>query len=133
MKSEEFVSTLVVTEDMVRYVESVTRKQVRCSRWFSYRAGRITASLMKSVVASNVSCPSVSLLKQICYPEQNQFQAASTRWGKDHENDAQEAYLTCQRPQHCNFSCTVSGLFFKQRRALHCSHSGCCCELWLLR
>ena len=48
LKACESVS-LNITQEMADSVEDATRNQSRSKLWFKYRAGRITASRMKSV------------------------------------------------------------------------------------
>ena len=38
-----------VTTEMAEAVEKATRDQIDSSLWFRYRAGRVTASIMKAV------------------------------------------------------------------------------------
>ena len=59
----------MITEEMAVLVELETRDQSNCKLWFTYRAGRITASRMKSVCHTDSSNPSQSLVKTIVYPE----------------------------------------------------------------
>ena len=50
-----------------------TRKQSDSKLWFEQCAGRVTASKFYSVLHTNQSQPSVSLIKSICYPEAVRF------------------------------------------------------------
>ena len=50
-------------------VEECTRGQSKCRAWFEQRAGRITASKLRKALLTNHIQPSVSLVKNICYPE----------------------------------------------------------------
>jgi len=65
-------------------LEEETRQQSLSKTWFSYRAGRITASNMMAVVKTNGAMPSPSLIKRICYPEVFKFSSVATRY--DNEN-----------------------------------------------
>lgn len=96
---------------MVTRVESNTREQSKCLKWFTYRAGRITASLMKSICATSVSQPSVSLVKRICYPEKHKFSSAATEWGLQHENAALSSYKAKAVQQHKDFVLRKTGVF----------------------
>ena len=49
-----------VTSEMVEAVERATRDQSGSNLWFKYRAGRITASRMKSVCHSDPANPAQS-------------------------------------------------------------------------
>ena len=55
-------------------MEQETRKQSDSKVWFEQRAGRVTASKLYSILHTNQSQPSVSLIKPICYPETDCFQ-----------------------------------------------------------
>ena len=65
---------------------------------------------MKAVCATNVTKPSVSLIKAICYPEAMLFKSAATTWGCDHEREARTAYLKDMVTQHTHFEIRESGL-----------------------
>lgn len=114
MKAESYMSHLTITNSMVTHVELSTRAQSRCSKWFLYRAGRITASSMKAVCGTRVAAPSISLLRRICYPEECPFQSASTKWGQEYETDAARAYMRLKRKDHESFSCRVCGLYLSR-------------------
>ena len=60
-------------------VEQHTKEQSKSRLWYSYRAGRITASKFKAAVSTDGAMPSQSLIKSICYPEQHKFSSASTK------------------------------------------------------
>ncbi|XP_064479141.1 uncharacterized protein LOC135392355 [Ornithodoros turicata] len=61
LRANSFLCELVITEDMAEHVEATTRLQSRCPKWYAYRAGRITASVMKSVCSTSITRPSMSL------------------------------------------------------------------------
>ncbi len=60
-------------------LEKCTRDQSRCKLWHIHREGRITASNVKAVIATNPSMPAQSLIKRICYPQAFKFSTESTR------------------------------------------------------
>lgn len=62
-----------VTENMAVNVEKCTLGQKDSQEWYRYRAGRVTASVMKAACSTNPDNPSISLLKRICYPSQSQI------------------------------------------------------------
>ena len=47
-----------------------TRSQAKSILWFEYRAGKVTASFMKSVCHTDSANPAWSLVKSICYTEE---------------------------------------------------------------
>lgn len=95
-----------------------------------FRAGRITASKFRAAVTTNKDMPSLSLIKQICYPDAFKFSSESTkyvvvvffftllvmiiflycRWGCRHEIDAIEAYHK-KMAHHQNIQLTNAGFF----------------------
>ncbi len=64
---------IVVTPAMADLVEMETREQANSKLWFTYRAGRVTASKMKSVCCTDSANPSQSLIKGLVYPEAFRF------------------------------------------------------------
>ena len=58
-----------VTAEQQSNVEVATRKQHLSKNWFHFRTGRITASKIYRVYHTTVTNPSISLIKEICYPE----------------------------------------------------------------
>jgi len=68
-----------VTTSQINAVEKETREQSGSKIWFRQRAGRITASRLKSVLHTSVEKPAKSLIKCICYPEAHRFSNQATR------------------------------------------------------
>ena len=58
-----------VTPDECQAIETSTRKQSLSKVWYQQRAGRITASNLKSACKTSAAKPAKSLVKSICYPE----------------------------------------------------------------
>ena len=52
----------------VERLASLTAKQSQSRDWYRFRAGTITASKFHAVVHTQIESPSVSLLKDVCYP-----------------------------------------------------------------
>lgn len=71
---------IVLTDEMAKLVEQETRDQSKSKLWFTYRAGRITASRMKSACHTNTANPSQSLVKAVAYPEAFKFSSDATSW-----------------------------------------------------
>ena len=71
-------NSLVVTKKQATNLEKETRKQAKTRMWFHYRAGRITASKLKSAACTDPAQPSQSLIKAICYPESIKFRSKAT-------------------------------------------------------
>ena len=95
---------------MALAVEKETRKQYGCKLWFTYRAGRITASRMKAACHTDPNNPSKSLIKAICYPEAYRFVSSATAWGCSHEKSARDMYIETMKDRHSSFAVTESGL-----------------------
>ncbi|KAH7959887.1 hypothetical protein HPB49_014737 [Dermacentor silvarum] len=110
-RSEMFLAELQVSEEMVNYVESSTRMQSKCPKWYAYRAGRITASVKKSVCCTSTDTPSVSLIKRICNPYKQKLSASATAWGLRHEFDALCSYARGRKKHHLNFSYSKTGVW----------------------
>ncbi|XP_059174981.1 uncharacterized protein LOC131955049 [Physella acuta] len=91
-------------------IEAATRDQSHSKEWFRQRAGRITASRMQACCNTNLAQPSMCLVKQICYPQQQTFQSPGMRWGCEHESFAFQQYAQSWGAQHINFKITKSGL-----------------------
>ena len=64
----------------------------------------MTASRFKAAVCTDLTQPSQSLLKTICYPESYKFSNAATRWGCEHEKSARDAYVAKVAVNHRNFT-----------------------------
>lgn len=107
LKACEMVE-VVVTEEMAKSVEKETKHQSNCKLWFTYRAGRITASRMKSICRTDPAKPSQSLIKAVCYPEAFKFSTKSTLWGCTHEKEARDTYMRAMTESHMHVDFTVA-------------------------
>ena len=105
----ELVTINVNNEDVTK-IEMFTRDQSKSSAWYTQRAGRITASVMKSVCATNPGNPARSIINRVCYPDSTKFKTAATAWGCEHESSARTAYVSLMESTHTAFSCKESGL-----------------------
>ena len=99
-----------LTSEMAQSVEKATRSQSNSKLWFSYRAGRVTASRMRAVCHTSIANPSQSLIKSICYPEAFSFVSKQTEWGCKHEKKARDIYCRINYRSHDNFQVLDSGL-----------------------
>lgn len=52
------------TEQDIKDIEILARAQSKRSEWFTYRAGRITASNRKSVCSTRIDAPAISSIKK---------------------------------------------------------------------
>ena len=79
----------VVTADQAKLVESKTQGQASSRIWFQQWSGRVTASKLKSVICTDPSQPSPSLIKSICYNlEMCKFTSDACTYGCKHEAEA---------------------------------------------
>ena len=69
---------------------------------------------MKAACHTDPAYPSISLIKQICYPHLFHFSSKATKWGYDHESVAIALYAENMGEQHSNFYCFNSGLFIHE-------------------
>ena len=99
-----------ISEEEVRNVEDLTKKQSKCKHWFDFRAGRITASKMKAACRTNTEKPSIDLLKKICYPTKCIFQNDATKWGIEKEHQAKCDFLVLFKQTHENGNLVDCGL-----------------------
>ena len=100
-----------VTPDQCLGVEENTRGQSKSSLWFQMRAGRVTASRLKSVCCTDPAQPSLSLIISICHPEMSRFKTAATVYGCEHEAQARNRYSAMFSPSHDSFEVKTCGLF----------------------
>ena len=99
-----------VTDEMAQAVERETRAQSNSKLWFTYRAGRITASRMKSVCCTDPADPAQSLVKAVSYPESFKFTTKATSWGCKHEKFARDVYTKTMTGKHNDFAVRDTGL-----------------------
>lgn len=109
-KCDEIYDTVSISVEQASAVEQETRKQSDSKVWFEQRAGRVTASKLYSVLHTNQSQPSVSLIKSICYPEAVRFFSNACTYGCKHEDDARSIYTERMKMDHSSFSVKSSGL-----------------------
>eukprot|EP00117_Sycon_ciliatum_P026092 scpid48939/ scgid21499/ Inhibitor of growth protein 1 len=109
-RCEELFVSISVSAEEATCIESASRDQAKSKAWFDYRAGRVTASRFKAAARSDVSQPSISLIKTICYPHSVLFSSKATRWGCDHEDEARRQYIESHHLDHRRFAVSDSGL-----------------------
>ena len=101
--------TIDINKEQCLLIESSTREQSNSRIWYQQRAGRITASKLKSVCHTKVEKPSQSLIKSICYPELHKFSNDATKWGMKYEDVARKAYVGEMEANHEDFTLSDSG------------------------
>ena len=99
-----------MNHEQAQKLEEATRNLHQSKLWFKYRAGRVTASHLKAAVHTDVTQPSQSLIKQICYPESRGGTSEAQEWGLKNEKTARDTYCSSVKKKHLNFTMSSSGL-----------------------
>ena len=108
-KCEEVYSSYSISPEQAKSIEEETREQSKSKLWFQQRSGRVTASKLKLAVHTDITQPSQSLIKSICYPENNQFKSQATSWGCEHETIALKEYKLKQNKNHTDLCLSKGG------------------------
>lgn len=111
-----FARAFTVEPKVCQAVEMATKDQSASSVWFAFRAGRVTSSTVYAACRTSLSKPSISLIKKMCYPEEQQFFSAATDWGKRKEPVARKAYISAMTAKHEQFVCRSSGLHISTKK-----------------
>ncbi|KAL2077859.1 hypothetical protein ACEWY4_027363 [Coilia grayii] len=99
-----------ITHIQAAQIEQRTKGQLTSSLWFAARAGRITASSMHSVYATDIHSPALSTVKRVCYPQHGPVTPATT-WGVKQEERARQEYISRTNPKHHNQEVQTCGFF----------------------
>ncbi|KAJ8930183.1 hypothetical protein NQ314_017047 [Rhamnusium bicolor] len=91
-------------------IETETKTQTKCKAWFVCRRGRVTASKFKRCCRTNVDNPSISLIKEICYPTVHRYKIKALDYGCLHEKDAFKDFSSMMKETHKNFTIENMGL-----------------------
>ena len=97
--------------EQIKLVEGTTRSYSQGTGFFNHRAGRIGASRSGAVFHTNLSLPSQSLIKTICYSGLYKLNTTAVKHGCKHEDAAIQAYETVMKKSHTNFQVKKCGLF----------------------
>ncbi|CAC5418196.1 unnamed protein product [Mytilus coruscus] len=100
-----------VTEEQAKAVENSTREQSNSKLWYRFRAGRMTASKMKSACCTDPTLPAQSFIKSVCYPESYKFSSNVTDWWCQHEKFAKDIFTDKLRKEHENLKVEEVGFF----------------------
>ena len=93
----------------------------------------MTASKFRAVLHTKIDEPSISLIKEVCYPASGRkYLTAAMQWGIQHEKDAIKAYVSMQkRDGHDNVIVAKSGFYVSSSHpfvgASPDSFVSCCC------
>ena len=88
---------LNISAEQIKLVEETTRAQSKGTGFFKHCAGRIGASISGAVFDTNLSLPSQSLIKTICYPTLYKLNTTAVKHGCKHEDAAIQAYETVMK------------------------------------
>ncbi|CAN7940649.1 unnamed protein product, partial [Ixodes hexagonus] len=108
---DELAERLCVNDSVCAAVEKRTRGQASSRLWFSYRTGRVTASVLKAVCQTSLETPSASLLKKICYPSRQKLNVPAVEYGRKSEPKALAKYKSLFQAAHVNASFRQAGFF----------------------
>lgn len=108
--SLEYVCLYLSLVQVCEEIERSTKQQSGTPLWFAFRAGRVTASTAHAACHTPLLCPSLSLVKRMCYPDEHSFSCPATEWGRAKEKVAREAYIAEASKRHFDFRCEQSGL-----------------------
>lgn len=78
--SEDLFSKYSVSNQQAEAIEILTRAQSKSELWNAFRIGRITASVVKSVITTSIANPTKSVLLKICYPNINSVNTPATKY-----------------------------------------------------
>ena len=101
---------LNIPAEQIKLVEETTRAQSKGTGFLKHCAGRIGASMSGAVFHTNLSLPSQSLIKTICYPSLYKLNTTAVKRGCKHEDAAIQAYEAVMK----NFKVKKCGLFINQ-------------------
>lgn len=107
-----------LTVDDVRFIEEITQDGKKSWYWQKLRAGRVTASKLKSVCKASLSNPDEGLLREICYPEKCTFLSEAMIYKNQMEHKALSSFTSQMEKIHKNFKCKTIGLIVDH----NCAH-----------
>ena len=84
--------------------------QTESNSWMLYRAGRITSSNCKMAFTMNIEKPALSTIKAIMQYN-DEINTPATKYGKQFEKVAFNAYNLEMQKQHVNFTASSTGIY----------------------
>lgn len=104
---------LALTTHEVEWVEQPTREQHKSDLWNWVRIGRVTASILKTVVrtSNEVPPPKMTTLKVICHPYQVNIETPATSYGRRNEPLARQYLSKMWNKNHQNSRISECGIF----------------------
>lgn len=119
---EKFVNMLTLSPTDTSTVESATRKQGDCKRWYEERYGRLTASGFGEVVKCRKYEGHVQTR---IYPTQSHLSTSAILWGKSNEDTARKEY---KKRKGQSLKVRESGLFISPQGFLASTPDGIICD-----
>ena len=110
IKCREYRKLAKVTLQQVQKIEKATRNQSECELWNLFRAGRQNASKTYAICHTSLENPSITIIKEVCYPFEPKVQTFWMRRGKDLESTTMKYYIAeMKRRGHINLKVYLSG------------------------
>ena len=109
-RCDEVYNSYFITVDQAELVGKHTKQQANSQVWFQQRSGRLTASRLKSAINTDISQPSPSLIKSICYPDTYKFVSTACSYGCRHEEVVRKEYMYEMSKKHESFTLSEAGL-----------------------
>lgn len=108
-KCQEVLQEILISEEEASNLEKLTRKLSPCVQWSAHRSGRLTTSNFHGVYHTNVSNPSVTLIRKIMN-YMPIVETPATKWGKSKEETTLNEYQGSMQKHHSGFLVRHSGL-----------------------
>ena len=102
---------VALSDSDIDLIEHDTREQSHGAAFFKHRAGRVGASTSYSVAHTNPAQPSISLIKNICYPQLFRAKSKAINHGIKNESRAIDAYKSLMSANHKDFALEKCGVF----------------------
>lgn len=106
---EMMFSSMANEEEKLEKITQMTTLQSASKHWSVFRMGRITASNFKEVCRTNLSKPSMSLIRKIS-SQNTTIQTKQMRYGKEHEHLAVDMLFNSEESYHVNLRKEQCGL-----------------------
>ena len=118
---------VVLSDSDIDLIEHDTREQSHGGAFFKHRAGRVGASTSYSVAHTNPAQPSISLIKNICYPQLFRAKSKAINHGIKNESKAIDAYRSLMSANHKDFALEKCGVFIdKEHPWMHATPDFLC-------
>lgn len=116
-----FLESLHLSQNQCDSIEKATRAQSQCTEWVEQRKGRITASKfhevhtkVKTLLAGRKKVVKTKPLIARIVHHQSLNNVPAVQWGRAHEKEALDAFVTTEGPKHTNMQIFEAGLFVKR-------------------